>query len=61
MSVYKDFMCCEEITVRLVSLKMVSMDGVENRVLFGTHSLVRKCWLINGDLGKSDWYRHHLV
>jgi hypothetical protein len=42
-------MCCEEFAVRLGSLKMVSESAVETDMWFGTHSVVHKCWLINGD------------
>jgi hypothetical protein len=40
---------------------MVSVDGVETRMWLGKHSVVHKCWLINGDLEKIDWYRRHVV
>jgi hypothetical protein len=54
-------MCGGGITVRLGSQKMMSVDGVETRMWCGKHSIVKKCWLINGDLEKSDCYRHHPV
>jgi len=47
---YNHLMWCEEITVRLGSLKMVSEGSesirVENRMQFGIHNVVHKIWLI---------------
>jgi len=47
-------MWCEEITVRLGSLKIVSEGTesirVENRMQFGIHNVVTKIWLIYSEL-----------
>jgi len=47
---YNHLMWCEEITVRMGSLKTVSEGTksirVENRMQFGIHNVVHKIWLI---------------
>jgi len=42
--------CCEEFTVRLGFLKRVSVDSETCRMWFSVHSVVHKCWLINGSI-----------
>jgi len=50
-------MHCKVITVRLDSLKMVSVDTKTHRSgdyrQVGIHSAMNKTWLINGDTGKN--------
>ena len=60
ISVHNHLMCCKVITVRLDSLKMVSVDTKTHRRgdyrRLGIHSAMHKTWLVNDDTGKSYSY-----